>query len=74
MFLVRDLGFWGWEFLNFGNGDLEVVVSSSSSSSRNRRQKSATEMPKHRLLSFSTTAADVSNGFLIMLESQGPQV
>jgi hypothetical protein len=53
---------------------LEVVVSSSSSSSRNRRQKSATEMPKHRLLSFSTTAADVSNGFLIMLESQGPQV
>jgi hypothetical protein len=72
MFLVRDLGFLGWEFLNFGNGDLEVVVSSSSS--RNRRQKSATEMPKHRLLSFSTTAADVSNGFLIMLESQGPQV
>ncbi len=70
---MRDLGFWGWEFLNFGNGDLEVVVSSSSSS-RNRRQKSATEMPKHRLLSFSTTAADVSNGFLIMLESQGPQV
>jgi hypothetical protein len=72
MFLVRNLGFLGWEFLNFGNGDLEVVVSSSSS--RNRRQKSATEMPKHRLLSFSTTAADVSNGFLIMLESQGPQV
>ncbi len=69
---MRNLGFLGWEFLNFGNGDLEVVVSSSSS--RNRRQKSATEMPKHRLLSFSTTAADVSNGFLIMLESQGPQV
>lgn len=69
---MRDLGFLGWEFLNFGNGDLEVVVSSSSS--RNRRQKSTTEMPKHRLLSFSTTAADVSNEFLIMLESQGPQV
>jgi hypothetical protein len=54
-----------------GNGDLEVVVSSSS---RNRRQKSVTEMPKHRLLSFSRTAADISNGFLIMLESQGPRV
>ncbi len=72
---MRDLGFWWWEFFNFGNGDLEVVVSSSSSSSsRNRRQKSVTEMPKHRLLSFSTTAADISNGFLIMLESQGPRV
>lgn len=70
---MRDLGFWRWEFLNFGNGDLEVVVSSSSSS-RNRRQMSGTEMPKHRLLCFSTTAADISNGFLIMLGSQGPRV
>ncbi len=69
---MRDLGFWRWEFFHFGNGDLEVVISSSSS--RNRRQKSVTEMPKHRLLSFSTTAADISNGFLIMLESQGPRV
>ncbi len=69
---MRDLGFWLWEFFNFGNGDLEVVVSNSSS--RNRRQKSVTELPTHRLLSFSTTAADISNGFLIMLESRGPRV